>query len=314
MENNLLKKSQRLVYLKLSLVSMIWGGTFVAGRHISSSIPPLMSASFRFLIASIILTFFLLFFAEGFKKINFKQFLIITALGFFGVYTYNTLFFYGLNYIDASRASLIVASNPPVMALFGYIFYKEKISGLKFLGIILCVLGASIVIFGRSPQIFLNQSQNHWLGDVLIFGCVLSWAAYSIFGKKIVNEIGPLYVVTYSIYAGTIMLFITAIFNNQMQLNTISHLSFDSIISLLYLGALGSALGFIWYYDGIRKIGATRASVFIALNPLTAVFLGVLLLHEKISFSILIGGALIIIGIILCNKIIEKKSKICHKY
>ncbi|WP_262441871.1 DMT family transporter [Acinetobacter sp. WU_MDCI_Abxc222] len=307
MENNLLKKSQRLIYIKLSLVSMIWGGTFVAGRYISSSIPPLMSASFRFLIASVILTFFLIFFTDGFKKIDIRQLLTITALGFCGVYTYNALFFYGLNYIDASRASLIVASNPPVMALLGYLFYKEKISWLKFIGIILCVLGASIVIFGKSPDLLLNQRQLFWLGDILIFGCVLSWAAYSIFCKKIVNEIGPLYTVTYSIYAGTVMLFITALLMKQINFNILSQLTFSSVISLFYLGALGSALGFIWYYDGIQKIGATRASVFIALNPLTAVLLGALVLHEKLSFSTLIGGALIIVGIILCNKVIVKK-------
>ncbi len=74
------------------------------------------------------------------------------------------------------------------------------------------------------------------------------------------------------------------------------------IPSLLYLGAIGSALAYIWYYKGIEQIGATRAGVFIALNPLTAVLLGALLLDEQLSAPTFMGGALIIVGIMICNR------------
>lgn len=73
-------------------------------------------------------------------------------------------------------------------------------------------------------------------------------------------------------------------------------------LSLLYLGVLGSALAYIGYYDGIRRIGATRAGVFIALNPLTAVICGALLLAEPLSASMCLGGGVILLGIYLCNK------------
>lgn len=69
-----------------------------------------------------------------------------------------------------------------------------------------------------------------------------------------------------------------------------------------YLGAIGSALAYIWYYQGIEQIGATRAGVFIALNPLTAVLLGTLLLSEPLSANLAAGGALILLGIFLCNR------------
>ena len=73
-------------------------------------------------------------------------------------------------------------------------------------------------------------------------------------------------------------------------------------MGLLYLGVLGSALAYIGYYDGIRRIGATRAGVFIALNPLTAVVCGALLLDEQLSTAMCFGGALILPGIYLGNK------------
>ena len=65
---------------------------------------------------------------------------------------------------------------------------------------------------------------------------------------------------------------------------------------------LGSALAYIWYYDGIQKIGVTQSGVFIALNPLSAVVLGMLILGEHLSMPMLLGGLLAISGIVLCNR------------
>jgi len=72
---------------------------------------------------------------------------------------------------------------------------------------------------------------------------------------------------------------------------------------------LGSALAYIGYYDGIHKIGATRSGVFIALNPLTAVILGALLLGEQLTLTMCLGGGLILTGIYLCNKPLAPSTK-----
>ncbi|QKZ06128.1 DMT family transporter [Pseudomonas eucalypticola] len=141
-----------------------------------------------------------------------------------------------------------------------------------------------------------------WRGDLLIFGCVLSWVAYSLFGKSVVKEIGALHTVTYSIWAGAAMLTITAIAKGQFSLDLVRALPANELLSLTYLGAVGSALAYIWFYNGIQVIGANRAGVFIALNPLTAVLLGWGLLDEHISVYTAMGGALVIGGIVVCNK------------
>lgn len=293
--------SDSLTYLKLSLVAIIWGGTFVAGRYISSETPPMLSASLRFILAGTTLTLFLIISRKMFVKVNRSQLVKIIGLGFCGIYTYNLFFFYGLHYTTASRASLIVALNPAVMAIFSYIFYREKLSGMKTSGILLCLLGAAAVIFSKSPHTFLAEKSD-WRGEALIFGCVLSWVTYSVFCKNIVKEIGSLHTVTYSIWAGAAMLTATAAATGQLNVASVRSLSAGDFFSLLYLGAIGSALAYIWYYEGIQKIGATRSGVFIALNPLTAVLLGALLLDEQLTSPMFIGGALIIAGILICNK------------
>lgn len=286
-------------YLQLGLVAVIWGGTFVAGRAMSPGTPPLLSASLRFLIAGGVLAVFLLLSGRGFARITRLQLLKISGLGLCGVYAYNLFFFYGLQHTTASRASLIVALNPAVIALTAYLFHQERLSRAKGLGIALCLLGAATVIFGKSPQAL--GAASHWLGDALVFGCVLSWVAYSVFGKNTVAQLGALHTVTYSLWAGAAMLTLTAVLTGQMGAASIAVLNGRDLACLLYLGALGSAVAYIWYYNGIQKIGVTRAGVFIALNPLTAVLLGALLLNEPLSATVLAGGALVVVGIGVCN-------------
>jgi drug/metabolite transporter (DMT)-like permease len=288
-------------YIKLSLVAMIWGGTFVAGRYISGETPPLLSACLRFLLAGGVLALYLLMSGQGFVRVTQRQLFKLIGLGFCGIFAYNLCFFYGLHYISASRASLIVALNPAVMAIVSYLMYREYLPLSKVGGIVLCVVGAGVVLLTRLSA-SVAGTEGSWVGDLLIFGCVLSWVAFSIFGKTTVKEIGALHTVTYSILAGAAMLTATAMALGQFQLAAIQALPLSEMLSLVYLGVMGSAIAYIWYYNGIQKIGATRAGVFIALNPLTAVLLGGLLLNEVLSGYTLVGGVLIIGGIVVCNR------------
>lgn len=108
--------------------------------------------------------------------------------------------------------------------------------------------------------------------------------------------------VTWSVLWGTLMLTLATLATGRLTLQGFSALQLAQWYSLLYLGVLGSALAYIGYYDGIRRIGATRSGVFIALNPLTAVICGALLLDEALTAPMLAGGAVILLGIYLCNK------------
>ncbi|MDW6002527.1 DMT family transporter [Vibrio mangrovi] len=299
-------------YLKLALVSVIWGGTFVAGRAINPEIPPLVSATLRFLLAGGTLALVLILTGRGFIRVTKKQILVLFGLGFCGIYTYNLFFFYGLQHISASRASLIVAANPAMIAIASFLFYKERFSATRLLGIILCIVGAATVIISKSPQLLLDAQQSG-IGEIMIVGCVLSWVAYSVFGKKTVQAIGPLYTVTYSVLAGAAMLTLTTLFSGQLHSATFAAIHVQDMFSLSYLGMIGSALAYIWYYSGIEKIGSTRAGAFIALNPIAAVSLGAILLGERLTFLMCVGGLLAILGILLCNRPEKSKSKVQHK-
>lgn len=293
--------SDRAVYCKLASVTMIWGGTFVAGRLLSAVLEPLLAASVRFILASLALLLFMAFKRIPLARPSLRQWGQLAVLGFFGIFVYNLCFFEGLQRINASRASLIVALNPAVIALASWGLFKERLSRGQVFGIALCLGGAALVIFSRDPSA-LQQATGDGLGELLIFGCVLGWGVYSVFSKSLNQALGALQTVTYSILLGTAMLCATTAIRGDINLDALLSLNTEQSLSLLYLGVMGSALAYIWYYDGLRQIGATRSAVFIALNPLTAVILGALLLHERLSVSMALGGALILLGIYQCNK------------
>ena len=291
----------RLTYLKLAAVTMIWGATFVAGRYLAADVEPLLAATLRFVLASAALLGFMALARVRLARPSARQLAQLAMLGFCGIFFYNLCFFYGLNYINASRASLIVALNPAVIGLGSWWLFKERLGTARCLGIALCLGGAGAVIISRNPQV-LQGAANAWLGDLLIFGCVLGWGAYSLFSRSLNQSLGPLQTVTWSILLGTAMLTVTTLVGGKLTLKALSAIHLPQMLSLLYLGVFGSALAYIAWYDGIRRIGATRAGVFIALNPLTAVICGAMLLDEHLSTPMLVGGAVILLGIHLCNK------------
>ena len=287
------------VYVRLALVAVAWGGTFIAGRSLAG-VAPMFSACLRFVLASAALSLFLLLSGIGFRRVNVRQAIVVTLLGFCGIFSYSFFFFSGLQYISASRAALIVALNPAVMTLIAYLFYRERVTALKVLGIVLCFCGVALVVGGGEAQ--GAAGARGWLGEALIGGCVLSWSAYSVFCKTVVRQLGPLHTVTYSIYAGTVMLVGYAAATGVLRMDAVWRFSMAEITSLFYLGVIGSAVAYIWYYEGIKQIGVARASVFIALNPLSAVLFGAAMLGEQLTLATLLGGVLIIGGIVVENR------------
>jgi drug/metabolite transporter (DMT)-like permease len=268
----------------------------------------MFAASLRFLLASAALLGFLWLARIPLARPTPRQWMQLTLLGFFGIFFYNLCFFYGLQYINASRASLIVALNPAVIGLASWWLFKERLGRMKVAGIATCIVGAGLVIVSRNPQL-LAAAPDAWIGDLLILGCVLGWGVYSLFSRELNQTLGPVQTVTYSILTGTLMLWVLAAARGELSWSALNNLGLPQWLSLIYLGVLGSALAYIGYYDGIRKIGATRSGVFIALNPLTAVILGALLLGEQLTPAMCLGGALILGGIYLCNKPLAAGAK-----
>ncbi|OQY07278.1 MAG: EamA family transporter [Desulfobacteraceae bacterium 4572_123] len=288
-----------LIYIKLLLTAFFWGGTFVAGRIIAGNVGPCSAAFLRFLIASIFL-YFLARGAEGkIPLIHSRQIVTVVLVGLTGVFAYNILFFKGLQLIEAGRAALIIAINPILIALFSALFFKEKLGIIRLVGIIISITGAIIVISRGDIASFFNEGLG--IGEILIFGCVASWVAFSLIGKTIVGSLSPLVSIFYSSTIGTLALFVPAY--HEGLFSDWKHYVPADWLSLFFLAFFGTVVGFVWYYEGIKAIGPTKAGLFINFVPVSAIFLAWLLLAEPVSMSLVVGAAFVSIGVYMTNSV-----------
>lgn len=299
--NDLALSSIWPTYFKLILVALLWGGTFIAGRLLAGSLSPLMSAIGRFGLAVFILILLTIKFEGRLPKLSLRQIAITFTLGLTGIFTYNLFFFTALSEMPASRTALFVAFNPIATALLVSLLYREKISFQKLLGISVAVLGALIVISnGHLLTVIQDISQTFGRGELSMLCAVLSWAIYTVVGRKALLGLSPLVSTTYAAIWGLLLLLMVWFFNPNVQV--LPELNWQIGAAIGYLAVFGTVIPFIWYYQGIKTIGAAQTSVFTNFVPLFGLLLGALLLNEQISSSMLLGTALVITGVVLTNR------------
>lgn len=285
-------------YLKLYGSAFFWGGTFIAGRLLAGRVEPQNAALMRFVFASLLLTAMTLRVEGRLPKLTFRQLVSVTALGLTGIFAYNLFFFTGLQEIRAGRAALIIALNPVVITLGAALLFKETLSLTRIAGVILSLAGAAIVITrGDLGGIFDSGIGR---GELLILGCVASWSLYSLIGKTTMHGMSPLAAVTCSSIAGATLLLGPALVSGSLF--NIAAIHFSSWLSIGYLGVFGTVLGFLWYFEGIQRIGASRAAIFINFVPINGVLLAMLILDEPLTSALVFGGLLVVSGSWLTNR------------
>ncbi len=286
------------VHVRLVLTMIFWGGTFVAGRVLAEELHPLTAASLRFILASAMLLTTLKIRYGTLPRLDKKQWGAMTLLALTGVFSYNIFFFTGLQTVEAGRASMIIAVNPVVTAMLAMLFFGERAGFLRSLGMFLAVSGALVVI-SRGRPIALFQGGIGY-GELCIVGCVLSWSAYTLIGKRLLVNIQPLVAVAYSCTLGALFLLTAAMLGGH--LSEVRELTMQAGLCLLYFAFFGTTLGFIWFYDGVKALGAGRSAMYVNLVPVSGVSLGVLLLGERLGSSLILGGILVFFGLYLINR------------
>ena len=283
-----------MTHFKLVLVAFFWGGTFIATRIATQTFEPFTGAFFRFLIASAVLVPLAWRLNPGFFRITRKQLLHYTLLGATGIFAYNYFFFKGLRMVPVSHGALLVALNPVMVMLFSSWRYGEKIRGGRLAGMLLALSGVALVI-SRGDMLSLF-SGFEW-GDAFMLGCPVTWAIYTLAGKEVLKHSSPMQASAWASLTGCAMLLVCAIPEAHP-----SRVSIDVWLALSYLGLIGTVLCFVWYYQGVVKIGAVRTAVFNNLVPVFALLMSVTILKENVAAYTYAGAAMVIGGVILTNR------------
>ena len=282
-------------YLKLFFTAVFWGGTFIAGRIVAATVSPFSAAFLRFAIAGACLLAIMLSREKRLPALKPRQATGVVLLGLTGIFAYNSFFFAGLATIHASRASLIIACNPVLITVLSALIFGERLGPLRLAGTLMSVTGAVVVVTrGELSQIW---DGGIGAGELMIFGCVASWVAYSLIGKVLLEGLSPLTTVAYAALCGMLMLLPAAWINGLAR--DLAACRLQDWLSLVYLGVLGTVVGFVLYYQGIMRLGAGPASLFINFVPVSAIIMAYLILDEPVTPSLVVGAALVGTGVYL---------------
>lgn len=283
----------------------MWGGTWIAGRIVAQELPaPLMAAAFRFLLAGLVLAGYALLSEGRIPRLQSSgEWGSVTGLALTGIFIYALCFFYGLKHIPAGRGALVVALNPVVAALAAWFLGQERMTPVKLAGIGIALAGCLTVIGNGDPFALLHGAVG--LGEWLIIGCVLCWTVYTFIGRRATRTISPLGATLYASLIGAALLGTTAMLQGGIEL---SEWSWRVWSSIAFLAIGGTALGFTWFADGVKRLGAAKASAFVNLVPVFAVLQAALLLDERLGIAVLGGGLLVIAGVWLTTIFSERTA------
>lgn len=291
-----------LIYLKLTGVAVFWAGTFVAARTISASLPPATAALLRFMVASLVLagTLHLYRGLVVLKQVTRSQMIGTAMLGASGILLYNVCVFYAAGIMEASRTSVFVALNPVATLLLAAVFLRERISPARWLGVVMAVAGVWTVI-ARGD--FTNTSLSFGKGELAMLVAVLGWSVYTLQGRKTLRTMEALVATLLASLWGTLFLMFLAV----PEWSGIDSGAFTPsvIASCVYTGVFGTAIAFVWYSQGISRIGAAKTVVFNNLVPPLGVAFGWLFLNESLTASKVVGCALAIAGVFLVNRTVR---------
>lgn len=293
------------VYVQLVLAVVMWGSTASAAKIVLTQIHPITTSLIRFSVMTLIMFIYLGLFKKFTwpKRSDLPAFF---AMGFTGVFLHNVFFLAGVKFSTATNATLINAIYPGMTAIFLFFLYKEILQKVKVIGILLSLLGVVVVVAKGSLAVILGLSFN--LGDIFLLLTAITWPLYTIINRRLAGSYSPIVITAYSGLIGSILFLPTALILEPFPIR-LTNISSAVLFNLIYITVFTGVLSYIWWNQGVIKLGSNRAAVFMNIVPLAGIIFAVFLLGEHIVVSQIVGGVLIIGGIILAN-LSRKKQKL----
>lgn len=299
---NIGKKSEILVYLQLIIVQLIWGGAFIIGSLALAKQPVMTTLLIRNIGVS--LGFIaILCFSKKFKWLIVPRIVIwpLCGMGFFGVVIYNIFMYHGLSLSSAISASLLIPTIQPLTTvLIARVKALGPFSTLQYLGLIVGFLGAIATLTGDWS---LHPSMHNMLGNVLLLLAAFSFSLYSTLGKSVLNHLPAFQTTAYATIFGS-FLFVPFSFLGDHRVIW-ENLTLGFGLYMGYLILLGGLLSFLWWIQGVKRLGPSQTGTLTLLMPAFALLFAFIVLHQSISSLQMMGIVLSLLGVGLCTGLVN---------
>jgi drug/metabolite transporter (DMT)-like permease/GNAT superfamily N-acetyltransferase len=283
-----------LVWLALGSIYIIWGSTYLAIRVMVETVPPLLGAGFRFLIAGAVFYVFLVA-KRGFAATRFsgRELLAATATGTLLCFGGNGLVTVAEQHVPSGIAATLIASVPLWIILFRR-FSSDPINRIALLGVLIGFAGVGVLMLPGERPAGLT------IGPMLVVVlAAICWATGSYYGRGwSLPRDTLLSTALQMLTSGALMVVVGAAFGEFGEVDP-SGFSAKSIAGFVWLVTAGSLVAYTAYTWLLKNAPISRVATYAYVNPVVAIFLGWILLNETITGTIIVGATLIVASVAL---------------
>ena len=295
------KKVNRDINAKLLVSAFFWGGSSIAAKILMQYASPPISTFARFGGAAVML-FLIVRIPAGKIKISLNEHIKLAVLGLVGVSLCYYFYFRGLEISSTFNAALFEATTPLLTFLIALICRKESFNKLQFIGLLVAYFGVMVIAAQGNMRNIIEMKFN--FGDLLLLASTVCFAVYNILCKEFTTTLSSTLETFYIFAYGTIGLIPWLIMSIRENMKVDLILNIYSIGCIAFLAIGSSAIAYLFFNQGIEKIGASKASECINLVPVIAIILTLIVLKDIPQMYQIVGAIIILLGVY-----ISKKSK-----
>ena len=276
--------------------AVLFGASVVAVRVAVRDVPPVSLAVLRFGLGGLLLAGILLVVAPRSLRTRWERLPRFGLLGLVLFVLFPLTFNVGLQYTEASRGAVMLATMPIWSALLGRVV-GERLTRLQVVGVALSVVGIGVAFV--EPGRAVGGDAMRLVGDGLLLLTGLLGAVYGLLAKRVLAVDSPATVTTWAMLFGAVLLLPVAVVEGLFP--AIGRLDGQLLGVVVFLGVLGGAAAFLLWTWALSRLTPTQVAVYVNLNPVVAALLGVVLLGERRSGLFLLGFAAVVAGVLLVN-------------
>jgi len=282
-------------YAMLVAGMVAFGGTWPAGKVAAEHVAPAVVAVVRFALAAVLLWLWARVSGQPVRRPARRDLPLVLVLGLTVVFAYNLFFLYGVRHANATDGSILVPGLIPIVtAVLVWLALGERPTRRSVAGLLLAVAGLVVV-----AQPGAGIDGDRLLGDLLFVGAGCAWSLYPLAGRRATARYGSVAPNVYAASTGALLLVPVSFLDGGWS--PLAHAPLQALGAIAYLSVFGTVLAFVAFYEGVRLIGAARASSYALLVPIFGVLSAVLVLQEPLRPTLALGGAIVLAGLWLAE-------------
>lgn len=276
------------------LICVIWGSGFSAMKAGLDHVPPFMFVGLRFVFTALVLWPLMRRNDVPFRVPREHRGAVAALVALF--FMQQGLIFWGMNYTLASRTAVVLNTQPIMTAVFAHFLVAgDRLTFGKVFGLCLALAGVQALFRGQASA----AAASTLVGDWMILAAAFAWACQNILTKKLVRFIRPMTIVFWQAACGAVMFMAVSVCAERGRPMAVMNPTF--LFCLAYIVLVATAYSFVRWVHLIRDNDPSTVTSFCFVTPVAGVMFGRVLLHEPVTWDIVMATVAVAVGIVCAN-------------